>query len=192
MNKKIAFSILFLSFFMNEKLAGQTENQTVKIVDFNFSCRGRDKTIPLPSDFIGPQYFSHDEGSIVYFFSVDSAKYKFVSNDSSFCFIPADSTASLSIDNFCIVSIVCAALTDLSLDSSYIPIKIRDDGKDILYYSEKKNKYGRKIYLKRYLVMYEHASTEKKDILDKIINLLKEEEKEINNNKKIYENAVYH
>ena len=163
MNKKIAFSILFLSFFMNEKLTGQTENQTVEIVNFDFYCRSRKESIPLPSDFTGPQYFSHEEGSIVYFFSVDTANL----SDSD----------SISINNFCIVSILCAAMTKLSLDNSYMPIEIRDDGKDILYYSEEKNKYARKTRLKRYLMTYEHATIERKEILDKIIDSLQEIEK---------------
>ena len=159
MNKKIALLILFFSFFINEKLAGQTENQTVEIVNFDFSCRSRKESIPLPSDFKGPQYFSYEEGSIVYFFSINTVNH------------------SGSIDDYCIISVLCGANANLSLDSSYMPVEIREDKKDILYYSEEKNKYARRIRLKRYLMTYEHATIEKKEILDKIIDSLQEIEK---------------
>ena len=113
-----------------------------------FYCFGKLDSILLPSDFHRPDYFNYEEGSIIGFGTQDS----------------------------CLVSILCGANAILNLDSSYVKIdttRVDKCLKDINFYSIVKNRYARKVFLKKYLIMYENATQFRKDELDRIFNLLR-------------------
>ena len=152
MNIKISFLILFFSFFISKEAAGQT----VKMVNFEFDCYQKKEIISLPSEFQGPTYLPYDEGVVITFICIDSVNF------------------SDSFDDFCIVTILCGTNMKLSMDNSYVPIVLKTSDKDTSYYSKKKNKYARKTYLKNYLIMYEQASIKMKEVLDKLIDTLKD------------------
>ena len=157
MNKKLVFSIVLFSFFLSENMAGQTANQAVEVKNFTFPCNDTQEVISLPSYFSGPTVLPYEGGYIINFVSEDAMN------------------TPDSLSNYCIVSILCGKNASLSLDKSYLPIKTENE-KGVFYYSEKLDKYARRSYFEKYLIIYEQASAEKKKILDEIIDSLKETE----------------
>ena len=157
MNKKLVFSIVLLSFFLPENAAGQAVNQAIEMKIFTFSCHDKEEMISLPSCFSGPTVLPYESGYIINFVSEDTT-----------------STPD-SFGDYCIISILCGKNARLSLDKSYLPIKTENE-KGVFYYSQTMNKYARRTYFEKYLIMYEQASAEKKEILDEIIDALKDTE----------------
>ena len=117
---------------------------------YRFKCWNEKDSILLPLNFFGPYYFSYEEGSIISFISQDS----------------------------CIVEILCGANADLIVDDKYIrtdSVMKNSTVNQYCYEMKGTNKYARKLYLNRFLILYQNASYSQKKELDIVFNLLEEE-----------------
>ena len=145
-------------FFPVINSTAENQGQTLKNVNFNFFCHGGEEVISLPSDFMGPKYERLSDGLLVYFVVFDSV--------------------NAAVD-YCMVNVWCGHTTEINVDSTYLPIEnslVEENKRDILLYSKEKNRYARRTYLKRYFIMYTNASLARKEVLDEIIDSLKQKE----------------
>ena len=117
---------------------------------YRFKCWNEKNSILLPPNFFGPNYFNYEEGSIISFITQDS----------------------------CIVEILCGANADLVVDDKYVKTDsiMKNYSVNQFFYEIKGiNLYARKIYSKRFIILYQHASYTQKKELDIVFNLIEEE-----------------
>ena len=114
---------------------------------YRFTCWNEKDSILLPPNFLGPKYFNYTEGAIISFIAFDS----------------------------CMVEILCGADADLALDDKYEKndsIMNNNIVKQYFYSIKGANQYARKIYSKRFIILYQHASFFQKKELDIAFDLL--------------------
>ncbi len=116
---------------------------------FSFLCYNQTDSIKLPKDFIGPDYFNYEEGSIVSFMSSDAI----------------------------IISILCGGNASMTLDSLYNEVdSLKTNGRivSIRFKNVKQNKYARQDYFEDFDILYQDVPFERKDEFDYVFDRLRD------------------
>ena len=127
----------------------QVDSLKTSIKKTSFYCYNKKLSIEIPNDFIGPKYYSYEEGSIISFTSRN-----------------------------CIITVLCGGDARIETDSTYQKtdsLFVQKKFESYKYYSSRKNLYARKDILKNMELLYENIPENRKVELDRILDNFEKE-----------------
>jgi hypothetical protein len=137
----------FIFLFYTEILFSQESIIDTKFKIASFQCYNKIDTLRLPSDYIGPRYFSYEEGAIIGFSFPDSS----------------------------LISILCGGDALLVLDSLYLVTdSLYFNGRVISkrYFNKVTNRYARQDYPVDFDILYQDVKPQRRDDFDTVFDII--------------------